>query len=96
MPNVVVVSPVAGGSALVVRGSAKRVISLSGIEPELYYRIVDLNDKIVRGNARLTGTGILIGTELASDLGVDVGDKLRVTTGNSAANGAGSRADEMH
>lgn len=94
MPNVVVVSPVAGGSAPVVRGSAKRVISLSGIEPELYYRIVDLNDKIVRGNARLTGTGILIGTELAS--GVDVGDKLRVTTGNSAANGAGSRADEMH
>ena len=90
MPDVVVVSPVAGGSALVVRGSANRAISLSGIEPELYYRIVDLNDKIVRGNARLTGTDILIGTELASDLGVDVGDKLRVTTGNSAANGAAS------
>ncbi len=90
IPDVVVVSPVAGGSALVVRGNANRAISLSGIEPELYYRIVDLNDKIVRGNARLTGTDILIGTELANDLGVDVGDKLRVTTGNSAANGAAS------
>jgi len=84
MPDVMVVSPVAGGSALIVRGSASRAVTASGIEPELYYRIVDLNDKIVRGSARLTGTDILIGTELASDLGVDVGDKLRLTSANGA------------
>jgi lipoprotein-releasing system permease protein len=85
MPDVLVVSPVAGGSALVVRGSASRAISMVGIEPELYYRIVDLNDKIVRGSALLTGSDILIGTELASDLGVDVSDKLRVTTSSGSA-----------
>jgi len=84
MPEVLVVSPVAGGSALVVRGSASRAITVVGIEPEQYFQIVDLKDKIVRGGSRLGGTDILIGTELASDLGVDVGDKLRV----SAANGA--------
>lgn len=84
LPQVQVVAPVAGGSALVERGSASRAIPVVGIEPDLYYRIVDLNEKIVRGKAPLTGTDILIGTELASDLGVDVGDKLRI----SAANGA--------
>ncbi|MBK7768399.1 MAG: ABC transporter permease [Sulfuritalea sp.] len=84
MPEVTVVSPVAGGSALVVRGSASRAISVAGIEPDQYYRIVDINAKIVRGNARLTATDMLIGTELADDLGVDVGDKLRVTTASGA------------
>ncbi len=84
MPQVMVVAPVAGGSALSVRGNASRAITVVGIEPELYYRIVDLNDKIVRGSARLTGTDILTGTELASDLGVDVGDKLRVVAASGA------------
>lgn len=84
MPDVMVVSPVAGGSALIVRGSASRAVTASGIEPQLYYRIVDLNEKIVRGSSRLTATDILIGIELASDLGVDVGDKLRVTSANGA------------
>ncbi len=81
MPAVMVVAPVAAGSALVVRGSTTRAITLTGIEPTLYFRIVDLGEKIVRGSTRLLGTDILIGTELASDLGVGVGDKLRVTTG---------------
>jgi lipoprotein-releasing system permease protein len=85
MPQVLVVAPVAAGSALVVRGSATRAITLTGIEPELYFRIVNLGDKIVRGNTRLSGTDILIGTELAIDLGVGVGDKLRVTTGAGAS-----------
>ena len=84
IPGVLVVTPVAAGSALAVRGSASRAISVAGIEPEMYYRIVDLNSKIVRGTVRLTGTDILIGTDLASDLGVEVGDKLRVTAASGA------------
>jgi len=87
MPHVVVVSPAATGSALIVRGEAARAISVVGIEPALYFRVVALPDKIVRGSTRLTGSDILIGTDLASDLGVGVGDKLRLT---SAANSAGN------
>jgi lipoprotein-releasing system permease protein len=85
LPDVLVVTPVAGGSALVVRGSASRAITVAGIEPDQYFRIVDINDKLVRGSTRLSATDILIGTELASDLGVDVADKLRVSTANGAA-----------
>lgn len=84
MPEVLVVSLVAGGSALVVRGAASRAVSLVGIEPALYYRVVNLPDKIVQGSADLTGSEMLVGTELAADLGVQVGDKLRLSTANGA------------
>ena len=86
LPEVLVVSPAATGAALVVRGEANRSISVIGIEPELYFRIVTMDDKIVRGSSRLTGTDILVGTELASEFGVGVGDKLRVTAANGASN----------
>jgi lipoprotein-releasing system permease protein len=85
MNDVLVVSPLASGSALAVRGNASRAISLVGIEPLQYFRIVDINEKLVRGSTRLNGTDMLIGTELASDLGVDVGDKLRVNSANGAS-----------
>ena len=84
MPEVQVVSPLVGGSALVVRGVASRAITVAGIDPALYYRIVTLPDKIVHGTADLTGSEILVGTELATDLGVAVGDKLRLTTAAGA------------
>ena len=86
LPEVLVVSPAVTGPALAVRGDASRSISVIGMEPELYYRIVPLDEKVVRGSARLSGSDILIGTELASDLGIGVGDKLRITAATGAAN----------
>lgn len=81
MPDVAAVSSEATGSALAVRGSASRAISVIGIEPDRYFRIIAIPEKIVQGTTRLGATDILIGTELASDLGVGVGDKLRVSSG---------------
>ena len=85
MPEVLAVASVAGGSALAVRGSASRSISIAGIDPADYFRIVDMSDKIVRGTSRLSATEMLIGTELAADLGLGVGDKLRVSAASGAA-----------
>ena len=84
MPDVNVVSPVATGPVLVVRGNATRAVTVSGIEPETYFRIVDFSDKLLRGSLRMSGSDILIGNELSSDLGVDVGDKLHITAANGA------------
>jgi lipoprotein-releasing system permease protein len=84
MPEVLTVSPSATGSALVQRGEVSRAITLAGIEPALYFRVVALPDKLVRGTTRLNGSDILIGTELADDLGLDVGDKLHVTAAAGA------------
>lgn len=85
LPEVAVVSAAATGSALVVRGDASRAISLVGMDPETYFRIVPMPEKIVRGSARVGSGDILVGTELASDLGVGVGDKLRITAARGAA-----------
>ncbi len=80
MPEVAVATPVAAGGALAVRGEASRSITLTGVEPEGYFRIVKLPDSIVAGQPRLTSEDIVIGTDLAVELGVGLGDKLRVTT----------------
>jgi lipoprotein-releasing system permease protein len=84
MPEVEVVSPTAGASALVVRGEASRSVTVTGIEPETYFRIVHIPDYIVAGQPRLTSEDIIIGIELAKDLGATVGDKLNVRSASGA------------
>jgi len=84
IPEVTNVSPTMAGSALALRGAASRAISLSGIEPSTYFRIVRVPDYIVAGEARLSSDDIIIGTELAKDLGVTVGDRLTVQAASAA------------
>ena len=78
MPEVTNVSPTMAGSALAVRGAASRAITVSGVDPATYFNIVRVPDYIVAGVARLTSQDIIIGTQLAIDLGAQVGDKLHV------------------
>ncbi|MCC7272020.1 MAG: ABC transporter permease [Alphaproteobacteria bacterium] len=78
MPEVRAVSPTIAGSALAVRGDASRSVSISGVEPASYFQIVRIPEYIVAGEPRLTSEDILIGTELAKDLGATVGDKLNI------------------
>jgi len=86
MPEVHIVSPTVSGSALVVRGAASRAINVVGVEPDLYLQIVPLAEKMVKGSANIQVNDILIGTELATDLALGLGDKLRVTAANGNAN----------
>jgi lipoprotein-releasing system permease protein len=84
MPDVVAVSPVMTGSALAVRGQASRAITLAGVEPQTYYRIVRLPDYIVQGKATISSEDIIVGTELAKNLGATVGDKVNVQAASGA------------
>ncbi len=84
MPDVEVASPTAAGSALAIRGATSRSATLTGVDPETYFRIVRVPDYLVAGAARLSSEDILLGTELARDLGASVGDKIVV----GAASGA--------
>ena len=72
------------GSALAVRGAASRAITMSGVDPASYFRIVPLPDYIGKGEARLTSDDIVIGTELAKNLGATVGDKLNIQVASGA------------
>ena len=78
MPEVVTVSPTILGSVLAVRGDASRSVNLSGVEPDSYFKIVKIPDYIVAGEPRLTSEDVVIGTELAKNLGAAVGDKLNL------------------
>jgi lipoprotein-releasing system permease protein len=78
MPEVTAVSPTITGSVLAVRGDASRAVTLTGVEPESYFNIVKVPEYIVVGAARLTSEDIVIGTELAKNLGATVGDKLNL------------------
>lgn len=76
VPGVLVVTPVIDGSAFIVRGDANIGVGLRGIEPESYLRLIALQEKLIAGSADLTSTGVLIGSDLAKDLGLAIGDKL--------------------
>jgi len=86
LPEVRVVSPSVSGSALAVRGAASRAITVLGVDPILFFQIVPMQEKMLHGHANLTVNDILIGTELANDLGLSVGDKLRASAANGNSN----------
>jgi lipoprotein-releasing system permease protein len=73
-------SPVAIGAGFAVRGEARKAVAITGIEPQTYLGIIDLSVRLVRGSYRVGGSDALIGVELARQLGLSVGDKLRLLT----------------
>ncbi|MDO9167026.1 MAG: FtsX-like permease family protein [Rhodoferax sp.] len=79
--NVAAVSPLVSGSGLALRGEATQAIVLMGVDLDRYDRIVGLRSKVVSGSARLAPGEAILGRELASDLGVRVGDRVTLQTG---------------
>lgn len=79
------VSPSMSGSALGVRGAASRSIVVTGIDPNVYFNVVRIPDYIVAGQVRVLTDDILVGTELAKDLGVFVGEKIIVSSATGAS-----------
>ncbi|OQX05649.1 MAG: hypothetical protein BWK73_33065 [Thiothrix lacustris] len=80
MDGVSVVAPVVAGAGFIVRGEANKAVGLTGIEPDTYLKLIALNSKIIAGTANITGTDMLVGLDLAKDLGVWTGDKLNLQT----------------
>ena len=79
-PGVLAVSPVVSGPAFASRGNSNKSVALLGVQPDAYRRVVKMDDYMTRGRFDVTGSSTLIGIDLARDLGVTVGDKLRVTS----------------
>lgn len=79
--DVVAVSPSVLGAGSVVFGETIKGVSINGIEPEAYYKISDIPSKMLSGTSDLAPATALIGKELALDLGLHTGDKLRLRVG---------------
>ena len=80
-PGVAAVSPLVAGAALARRGEATRAVTVSGVELDRYERIVGLSSKLVAGSLSLAPGEAIVGVELAFDLGVRVGDRITLVTG---------------
>jgi lipoprotein-releasing system permease protein len=84
-PGVVALTPVVSGPGFAVRGDANKAVTITGIEPETYFDVIALPEKVVAGRHHVGPLDIVIGTELSADLGAGVGDKLRLATASGAA-----------
>ena len=92
LPVLTAVSPVVSGPAFVQRGDAIQSVALVGINLERYQQIIPLKEYLVSGQLRIGADDVMIGSQLAKDLGVQVGSKLRLDTGrenNALVNVAG-------
>lgn len=81
-PRLQAVSPLVSGPALAMSGVARESVALLGIDPERYERIIPLSDDLIAGAFRVGAGDGVIGSELAKDLGLGVGDKLRLDGGD--------------
>jgi len=85
LPGVIAATPVVSGPGFAMRGDANKAVTITGIELETYLRVIALAEKIVAGKLNLGTADIIIGTELAKDLGANVSDKLRLSTASGAS-----------
>jgi ABC-type transport system, involved in lipoprotein release, permease component len=81
LPRVTAVSPIISGPAFARRGDALESVALFGIDLERYQRIVPLAEDLIAGELRIGANDAVIGRLLANDLGMTVGDKLRLDGG---------------
>lgn len=79
--QILAVSPVISGPAIARRGVARASVALLGIDPPRYQRIIPLANDLIAGRFVVGAGNAVIGKELARDLGLGIGDKLRLDAG---------------
>lgn len=85
LPQLLAVSPSVAGGILVQRGKASASVTLSGVDADRLQKIVNLQASLISGSYVISSQDALLGSELAQDLGLVVGDKLRLVASNGAS-----------
>jgi len=81
LPGVANVAPAAEGDGLVTRGAKTVGARIIGVIPEEQMKVISLSHRIVEGDFnKVDQESAAIGVKLANDLGVNIGDRLRVTS----------------
>ena len=76
--GVVAAAPFAQGRVIVQFQNHRSVPWLRGINPELEQSVANLKQFLVAGEFDLSGDNGIIGSELASNLGVNIGDTIEI------------------
>jgi lipoprotein-releasing system permease protein len=80
--GVIAVCPKVSGSALAYRGAAEEAVRIVGADASRLRRIVDIPSNLIDGQYRLGGDEAVVGASLADKLGADVGDSIRLRSGD--------------
>ena len=79
-PGVTAASVTVSGSGTATRADARLPIVIRGVDAEPFLAIIDLRRRIVQGRYDLDSGRVVIGSALATDLGVSPGDTIRITS----------------
>lgn len=79
-PGVMTVSPQIRGSAYLERGQAFAPVGIIGVQPGKLSATANIEAAVVDGSSHLPADGILIGSTLAQDLGLRVGQVVRLSS----------------
>lgn len=78
LPGVTAVSPQINGSGFLTRGGQATQVSINGLEPGKESAIADLAGYVTEGSANLAAGGVLLGKTLAEDMGLRLGQTVRL------------------
>ncbi|WP_133479569.1 ABC transporter permease [Cognatilysobacter segetis] len=81
LPGIAAVSPVVSGPAFGRRGDAVESVALVGVDLPRYLRVIPLDENMVDGRLEVGSGNALVGRQLADDLGLRTGGKLRLDAG---------------
>ncbi len=84
-PGIGAVSPIVSGAGFALRGDASKAVNLIGVDPARHDRIIHLTDKMIAGRFAVQAGDVVIGRDLAADLGAAVGDRIRLQTAQQGA-----------
>jgi lipoprotein-releasing system permease protein len=79
-PGVTAASPTVSGPGTATRADARVRIAIRGVNADSFLAIIDLRRSIVEGGFDIASGRVVIGSTLAAELGVSVGDRIRVTS----------------
>lgn len=78
LAGVAAVSPQIVGNGFVIRGQSRAPVGVTGVLPARVSAIADIAGNLAAGEAGLTSSTVLLGATLAIDLGVGVGQNIRL------------------
>ncbi|MCK9487875.1 MAG: ABC transporter permease [Xanthomonadales bacterium] len=85
LPGISAVSPIVSGPAFGRRGDAVESVALIGMDLPRYLQVIPLQENMVDGRLQVGSGNAVIGRQLARDLGLRTGGKLRLDAGDGRA-----------
>ncbi len=79
-PDITAVSPMIDGSGFAIRGEKTLPVLLRGVDIKNVDKIYELVDSVEEGKSNVSGNNILLGTEMAKELKLDINDVIQLKT----------------